>query len=531
MKKLSLSVNLLFICAIANAQCLVAYYPFTGNANDSSGNGNNGIVNGATLTTDRFGNASSAYSFNGSGDYIDAGDVTFLDGLSEATWNWWISTTDSLPRANGNDYVSVFRKDSSWIPMQFANDSYDYWHGLLFQGGVGSADLIMGNSGIVQYNGNWIMFTLVKTTTELKFYKNSSLQGSVPYTGTLENHNTPLLFGRAYTFNTLESYNGKIDDIRIYSCALPDSEIAALYNGNTDCLVAYYPFTGNANDSSGNGLDGIVNGAILTADRFGNANSAYSFDGVNNNITVLNNPLVNIDTNQSFSVSLWIKHNGNNSAKYFLSKYNGIGGANPSYAFGTQDVNNPGGPYSWFEAAGFSQENRDNTTILTDNNWHHYVCVFNSGNNIKLYIDNHLTVSNNINYTGSIINGLDLVIGAGANLQQNYSGSIDEIRIYSCALSDSDIAFLYGNFNDAVNETTLENYFTICPNPASSNFTIRSHLQYVQVEIYSILGEKKETVVVGDEQSTINIENYSSGVYFVKLQSERGSVVRKLVVE
>jgi len=46
-------------------------------------------------------------------------------------------------------------------------------------------------------------------------------------------------------------------------------------------LVAWYPFNGNANDESGNGNNGVVNGATLTADRFGNANGAYSFDGVN----------------------------------------------------------------------------------------------------------------------------------------------------------------------------------------------------------------------------------------------------------
>ena len=44
---------------------LVAWWPFTGNANDLSGNGNNGTVNNATLTTDRYGNSNCAYSFNG----------------------------------------------------------------------------------------------------------------------------------------------------------------------------------------------------------------------------------------------------------------------------------------------------------------------------------------------------------------------------------------------------------------------------------------------------------------------------------
>ena len=45
-----------------------------------------------------------------------------------------------------------------------------------------------------------------------------------------------------------------------------------------DGLVAYYPFNGNANDESGNGYNGTVYGATLTYDRFGNPNSAYSFN-------------------------------------------------------------------------------------------------------------------------------------------------------------------------------------------------------------------------------------------------------------
>jgi murein DD-endopeptidase MepM/ murein hydrolase activator NlpD len=55
---------------ISSGVGLVAYYPFNGNANDDSGNGNNGTVYGATLTTDRFGYANSAYSFDGIDDYV-----------------------------------------------------------------------------------------------------------------------------------------------------------------------------------------------------------------------------------------------------------------------------------------------------------------------------------------------------------------------------------------------------------------------------------------------------------------------------
>jgi len=52
---------------------LIAWYPFTGNANDASPNGNNGTVVGAQLTSDRNGTANQAYLFNGTSDYINVG--------------------------------------------------------------------------------------------------------------------------------------------------------------------------------------------------------------------------------------------------------------------------------------------------------------------------------------------------------------------------------------------------------------------------------------------------------------------------
>jgi hypothetical protein len=64
-------LNINFSGTSTLAQGLVADYPFNGNANDSSGNGNNGTVHGATLAPDRFNNPNSAYSFNrGTTDYI-----------------------------------------------------------------------------------------------------------------------------------------------------------------------------------------------------------------------------------------------------------------------------------------------------------------------------------------------------------------------------------------------------------------------------------------------------------------------------
>ena len=70
---------------------LVGYWPFNGNANDESGNGNNGTVNGATLTTDRFGNANSAYSFDGVDDYIQT-NYTGISGSNSRSFSLWYFT-------------------------------------------------------------------------------------------------------------------------------------------------------------------------------------------------------------------------------------------------------------------------------------------------------------------------------------------------------------------------------------------------------------------------------------------------------
>jgi hypothetical protein len=69
---------------------LVAYYPFNGNANDESGNGNNGINNGATLTTDRFGNINKAYNFNGSSNYISVPFSSTIGVQQKISVSFWV---------------------------------------------------------------------------------------------------------------------------------------------------------------------------------------------------------------------------------------------------------------------------------------------------------------------------------------------------------------------------------------------------------------------------------------------------------
>ena len=70
-----------------------------------------------------------------------------------------------------------------------------------------------------------------------------------------------------------------------------------------DGLVGYWGFDGNANDQSGNSNNGTVNGANLTTDRFGNVDSAYSFDGNSS----INTNYQGISNQNARSISFWLK--------------------------------------------------------------------------------------------------------------------------------------------------------------------------------------------------------------------------------
>ena len=81
-------------------------------------------------------------------------------------------------------------------------------------------------------------------------------------------------------------------------------------------LVAYYPFNSNANDASGHGNNGVVHSATLATDRFGEVNSAYSFDGATSYVEIVNGSPFSFVNN--FSLSLWIKPAGTQGSNPIL---------------------------------------------------------------------------------------------------------------------------------------------------------------------------------------------------------------------
>jgi hypothetical protein len=85
----------------------------------------------------------------------------------------------------------------------------------------------------------------------------------------------------------------------------------------TNGLVGYWPFSGSANDLSSNANNGTNNGATLTTDRFGNPNSAYSFNGTSNYIEIPHSSSLNFGT-QNFTISVWAKPSQFQSNSQFI---------------------------------------------------------------------------------------------------------------------------------------------------------------------------------------------------------------------
>jgi hypothetical protein len=198
---------------------LVAYYPFSGNANDGSGNGNHGTANGATLTTDRFGNTNSAYSFDGVDDYIDCGFSNIFQITDSITISAWVKHNTGSPGI----WEDMVMKGNTAYGFQFySTDGYFTFH--LRIGGVWK-NL---SSGIKPVAGTWYHIVGTYDGISQRVYVNGVSRNEVALSGQIETNNYPLTMGFKVAGDN--SYlNGAIDDVRIYNRALTESEVWALY--------------------------------------------------------------------------------------------------------------------------------------------------------------------------------------------------------------------------------------------------------------------------------------------------------------
>jgi hypothetical protein len=193
-------------------------------------------------------------------------------------------------------------------------------------------------------------------------------------------------------------------------------------------LVGYWPFNGNGNDESGNGNDATVNGPVLTTDRFGQINKAYSFDGTNDymDIGVKNFP----KNNSAQTISVWAKFPATPVGTQHVVAIGNISkAANTALGF----TNNVAMVWKY---TGISLVE---CAIPSSNIWHHYLYVFDNLNNY-FYIDNFLQATSQVSPNTATPN---VAWFSKWNTSSFFTGQMDDIRIYNRALTRAEITELY----------------------------------------------------------------------------------------
>lgn len=443
-KLLTLCIAISLTVAGIAQTCIVAHYPFNGNALDETGNGHHGTPNGPALTADRFGNPNAAYSFDGVNDYI----ALPTSGLqnNEYSYSAWMSL-GSVPGTN--QYFCVMQ-----IGSAAGNDQLVLIGNAAIHGNVGLSCGSWGVSGnpyslseqVAPTASIWRHVVFTRNSTEITLYVNGVAAGSLPVPNDDASYgSSPLAtIGSRLAFN--QYFHGIIDDVRIYDRVLSATEVANLHalesnNPWPAGALAHYPFNGNAADETGNGHHGTPNGAVLTSDRFGNPNAAYSFDGVNDYIAL---PTSGFQNNE-YSYSAWMNLSSvpSNNQYYCVMQIGSAGGNDQLALIGNDAINGNVGLSCGSWGVSGTPYSVSEQTAPTASVWNHVVFT-RTNTEIIMYVNgvavDNLAVGNeDAAYGTSPL----ATIGSRLAFNQYFHGSIDDLRIYGRALSGSEVASLH----------------------------------------------------------------------------------------
>jgi hypothetical protein len=286
----------------------------------------------------------------------------------------------------------------------------------------------------------------------------------------------------------------------------------------TNGLVGWWPFSGNANDISGNGNNGIINGPTLTNDRFGVTDNAYNFITASDNISVNNaTPPFN---NSQISVSLWIKLPLQYNWSTLSLLMNGV-----TYTNGfnlTIDQNNSvygtnNYLVSFIVGSGTIVSFTSNQTEL--GNWSNIVSSY-DGNNIKIYLNGTLKATQIFNQSMNISNN-NLIIGTWINqsLPIVKNRQIDDIGVWNRALTQTEITALYTGVLSSETFSNTTN-FQLYPNPANDVVQFKSSEMIEKISIYNALGQLVQENKTNSLEGAISIEQLAQGSYFVKVNNQ-----------
>ena len=417
---------------------LVGYWSFNDGAGtkatDSSGNVNVGSLNGSP--TWGGGRLGQAVNFGGS-DYISVSDNKFLEPSIPFSISFWLKTTQTgnkvIIEKDGNAGYSVQREDNNAIKISIGDSG-------------GTLEI---ESAHTYNDGKWhhVVFVAQSPASNSKVYVDSVDDTSGTPNNGFPSYSTGSLYigSRAGSFG----YQGAFDEVRIYNRALTATEVTALYRTGlsvtnssaqnkkiTNGLVGLWSFNGQDMDWSQSSAEAIDrsgqnnNGDVVGGARpiSGVSGQALSFDGSNDYMTTVNNTLSGTG---AISYGAWIKTTQTGQNKHIFN-------------IGAATANNMAHMMLYDGTIKYGAWGTDLYSGLTynDGKWHYIMVVYNT-TQFLLYVDGSLENPAD-NYSSLNITAQPLYLGeynGGGNYY--FQGFIDDVRIYSRALTTTEITDLY----------------------------------------------------------------------------------------
>jgi tetratricopeptide (TPR) repeat protein len=460
---------------------LVAFYPFKGDANDASGNGHHGTINGATLTADRFGNSNSAYSFDGVNDDISVPDFAIVPP-DQRTVTLWVK-----PDAAARRIMDLVSKHATPSDVEFlirieADGKYDakWTTGGTFFDLSSSTPNVDAEEGLVSPSySHYDFLALTYDGSQMRFYVNDKLIISKNATGNIVHNSYALVMGKHST-RTSEEFKGLLDDVRIYNRALSPSEVQQLYllespqagqfpvrastssdaphlrstrqrlenqSGPGSGLVAHYPFNGSANDESGNGNNGVISNASFVPGQIG---LALSFQGTPSScVEVPHNDV--LTPSNAVTMSAWVKvreYGTWHSAIIYKAGQTPTTSGFKDRCYALWVTANRGFQISATPPDAASMIHWDTPSGLYPlNSFFHVAGIVDAqAREFRVYVNGKLACTSPYNADGIRGGSFPLRIGCPfftVGDQSALNGELDDVRIYNRALSPSEVQELY----------------------------------------------------------------------------------------
>ena len=293
-------------------------------------------------------------------------------------------------------------------------------------------------------------------------------------------------------------------------------------------LIAHYPFSGNANDVSGNQLHGQANGAILTTDQFGNQQSAYYFNGGSQHILVANSPLLNFQ--DGITLSCWFKANALPEKEIFLLSHG-------SWQNRWKVSITPEKHLRWTVNTLNGIADLDALSTL-ETEVYYYMTVTYDGNLLALYLNGALqsykVLTGKIRTTSYPFLMAQMLPGQP---EYNFKGVLDAVKIFNYALTPDVVKTMYAQGLSAVISPVFPEPLLLSPNPVSDMLTIQipaemdqSHPAANSLQLFDQSGQVVlEQLKVSGKSIDLDLRSLGAGVYVVVLTSKKGRQVGQFI--